>query len=238
MPLTLIRFYVDNRAWLADLTRPVNLARRLTLDGSGPSWFGAPAPQEDPLVLPGFPGRVSDGGSVNVSTLRFAPHCAGTHTESSAHLTSRRHAVSRVLGPGLIPTTVVTMTRGTVREMEGCLGDAHPGFLEALVVRQPVPFAFVPEALSLAVARGVRHLLVEGPSVDPEEDGGRLAAHRAFWDLPSTRPEGTSPRTITELVSVPSDLDDGPYLLDLQIPHLETDAVPSRPVLYPIRQAE
>lgn len=238
MPLTLIRFYVDNRAWLADLTRPVNLARLMALDGSGPSWFGAPPPQEVPLVLPGFPGRVSKGGSVNVSTLRLAPHCAGTHTESSGHLTTHAHAVSRVAGPALIPAYLVTMTRGTVDEMEKCLDAANPGFLEALVVRQPVPFAFAPEALALAVTRGVRHLLVEGPSVDPEEDGGRLAAHRAFWNLPADRPEGTSHRTITELVSVPADLDDGPYLLDLQIPHLETDAVPSRPVLYPIRQAE
>ncbi|NNE70739.1 MAG: hypothetical protein HKN29_10310, partial [Rhodothermales bacterium] len=233
MPLTLIRFFVNNRAWLADMTRPVNLARPLVLDGSGPSWFGAPSPKETPLEMPGFPGRVSDGGSVNVSRLEFAPHCTGTHTESSAHLTTRANPVSRLVTPGLLPASLVTMHDGTAGAMTAGLDGVEKGFLEALVVRQPTPFAFDPDALTLAVRHGVQHLVVEASSVDPEDDGGRLAAHRAFWQLTSGPIEGTSVRTITELARVPAGLTDGPYLLDLQIPDMVTDAVPSRPVLYP-----
>ena len=41
---------------------------------------------------------------------------------------------------------------------------------------------------------------------------------------------------VTELAFVPESLADGLYLLDLQVPAFATDAAPSRPVLYPIRE--
>jgi hypothetical protein len=79
--------------------------------------------------------------------------------------------------------------------------------------------------------QGIKHLLIDLPSVDPEEDGGRLSAHHAFWNYPQ------QPRldaTITEMVYVPSTIADGLYVLNLQIAPLETDASPSKPVLYSI----
>lgn len=238
MPLTLVRFYVDNRPFLADLTRPINLARPVVLDGSGPSWFGAPPPSESPLRLPGFVGRVAEGGSVNVSVLNLAPHCTGTHTETSAHITERSNPVTAVVGPGLIPTSLVTIAGGSASELGAKLEVAETGFLEGLVIRQPRPGPMDADALRLAAEHGVKHLLVEAPSVDPEDDGGRLCAHRAFWGLPAGHPEGTSVRTITELISVPADAPDGAFLLDLQVPSLTTDAVPSRPILYPVLPSE
>jgi kynurenine formamidase len=78
---------------------------------------------------------------------------------------------------------------------------------------------------------GVKHLLLDLPSVDREEDGGVLAAHHAFWDHPNTVDRE---RTITELLSVPADVRDGDYLLELQLPHIMNDAAPSRPVLYAV----
>jgi arylformamidase len=76
---------------------------------------------------------------------------------------------------------------------------------------------------------GVKHLLLDLPSVDREEDGGVLAAHHAFWDYPNTV---DLERTITELLHIPAEVRDGEYLLELQLPHLMNDAAPSRPVLY------
>jgi hypothetical protein len=78
---------------------------------------------------------------------------------------------------------------------------------------------------------GVKHLLLDLPSVDREEDGGVLAAHHAFWDHPATR--WTCERTITELLHrSPAEVRDGDFLLELQLPHFMNDAAPSRPVLY------
>ncbi len=76
---------------------------------------------------------------------------------------------------------------------------------------------------------GVKHLLIDLPSVDKEKDGGKLLAHKAFWNYPkNTRFDAT----ITELVYVPNSIEDGDYLLNLQIASFENDASPSKPVLY------
>ena len=78
---------------------------------------------------------------------------------------------------------------------------------------------------------GIDHLLIDLPSVDREEDNGELLSHHAFWEYP----ENTQfHRTITELIYVPTTLDDGIYLLNLQTSSFQNDAVPSRPILFPI----
>ena len=40
---------------------------------------------------------------------------------------------------------------------------------------------FQEDAIKLLVRKGVKHLLVDLPSVDREEDGGLLEAHHEFW---------------------------------------------------------
>jgi arylformamidase len=94
------------------------------------------------------------------------------------------------------------------------------------------------EAAGLLVERGIVHLVVDLPSIDRSRDEGRLTAHRVFFGLPpgatalaqATRPDAT----ITELAFVPEEVRDGAYLLELQVPALGGDAVPSRPLLYPL----
>ncbi|MFI5222440.1 MAG: cyclase family protein, partial [Bacteroidia bacterium] len=77
--------------------------------------------------------------------------------------------------------------------------------------------------------KNIKHLLVDLPSVDPESDNGKLSAHRAFWNYPS-QPRMDS--TITEMIFVDDKIKDGIYLLNIQIASIESDASPSKPVLY------
>ena len=96
------------------------------------------------------------------------------------------------------------------------------------------------EAAALLVGRGVLHLVVDVPSIDRAHDEGRLTAHRLFFGLPrgavqlaaATRADAT----VTELAFIPDALADGAYLLELQVPALSGDAVPSRPLLYAMRE--
>ncbi len=96
------------------------------------------------------------------------------------------------------------------------------------------------EAAALLVSRGIVHLVVDVPSIDRAHDEGRLTAHRLFFGLPpgavalatATRPGAT----ITELAFIPDTIADGAYLLELQVPALTGDAVPSRPLLYPVSE--
>jgi hypothetical protein len=79
---------------------------------------------------------------------------------------------------------------------------------------------------------GIKHLLIDLPSVDKENDEGKLLAHKAFWDYPKNTRFDT---TITELIYVASKIEDGIYILNLQIASFENDASPSKPVLYKIQ---
>jgi arylformamidase len=78
---------------------------------------------------------------------------------------------------------------------------------------------------------GVKHLLLDLPSVDREEDGGVLAAHHAFWDFPGHVGPASAPSP--KCSQVPAEVRDGRIpMLELQLPHFMNDAAPSRPVLY------
>lgn len=92
------------------------------------------------------------------------------------------------------------------------------------------------EAVQYLVERGIEHLVVDLPSIDRAHDEGRLTAHRLFFGLPAAETAlaraARSTCTVTELAFVPDVAVDGLYLLALQVPAIEGDAVPSRPLLY------
>ena len=106
--------------------------------------------------------------------------------------------------------------------------------------RAAAPFLSA-QAASCLVERGIEHLVLDVPSADRSSDGGVLTAHRLFFGLPpgSTQlAQAQRPTcTITELAYIGAAVADGWYLLGLQVPAIAGDAVPSRPVLYPIRAA-
>jgi hypothetical protein len=78
----------------------------------------------------------------------------------------------------------------------------------------------------------INHFLTDLPSVDRELDGGLLSFHHRFWNVPENP---NLERTITELIYVDSTVEDGEYILDLQLAPFENDASPSRPILYKIK---
>lgn len=102
----------------------------------------------------------------------------------------------------------------------------------------PHPY-FTLEAVDWLAAQGVEHLLVDTPSIDRGRDDGTLPAHRSFWALNErgeAMDERTLNRTITEFIFVPDPVEDGLYLLNLQLPDWNTDAIPSRPLIFPLRR--
>ncbi len=88
-------------------------------------------------------------------------------------------------------------------------------------------------AMQRIVDAGVQHLLIDLPSVDREEDGGALAAHHLFWNVPA---EPNFQKTITELIYVPNEISDGDYILNLQVSNFSNDAAPSRPMLFDLTE--
>ncbi len=105
--------------------------------------------------------------------------------------------------------------------------------------RGPAPAPYLTrEAAEWLVARGIETLVLDLPSADRADDGGKLTAHRIFFGLPpgSRRAADASrPRaSITELAWIGPGIPDGLYLLDLQLPAFLTDAAPSRPLLFAV----
>jgi len=102
------------------------------------------------------------------------------------------------------------------------------------------PTYFTNDAMEYLIERKVQHLLVDFPSVDKMYDDGMLSNHRLFWDvkLGSKDLSGAckTNKTITEMIFVKDHIKDGFYLCNLQVPRIETDAVPSQPLLYPLNK--
>lgn len=103
----------------------------------------------------------------------------------------------------------------------------------------PQPAFLTVEAMQRVVESGVRHLLVDLPSVDRMYDDGLLTNHHLFWNVPEKShtlgDDSWQDKTITEMIFVADDLEDGIYLLDIQAPAFCSDAAPSRPVIMPAR---
>jgi kynurenine formamidase len=98
-----------------------------------------------------------------------------------------------------------------------------------------VPPYFTSNAIELLNEQSVEHLLVEFPSIDRLDDGGRLTNHHKFWNIDQESKnlvEAWPSKTITEMIEISSSIDDGLYLLSIQAPPVRTDAMLSRPVLF------
>jgi arylformamidase len=188
--------------------------------------------------------------------LEWAPHCHGTHTECIGHILSEPVFVLDTIeqSPCLAKLISVVTKPGTSRvslqQISAALVDGLEKYA-ALIIRtlpnldsklsrnystEPEYPVLDPASIRYLAASGLRHLLLDTPSLDAA-DNTTLSNHRVWWGLESTdkdSPSAAYSRSLTEMVFVPNDLPDGDYWLELQLSPLQSDASPSRPILYPV----
>lgn len=239
----------------------------LRFNEAQPMFFGVAAASAEPITAGSFVGDVRRGGSCNCSVHTLAPHCNGTHTECVGHITQERLSVRDLAVRHLSAALLISVTPEPSAEIPGdhvisltalrtALGSATLSDYRGLVVRTlpndaskltrnhdagaPPPY-FTIDAMRHVVDQGIDTLVVDLPSIDRAQDGGKLAAHRIFWGMP---PGGTSAAaatrkhaTLTELAFIDNTVADGVYLLNLQVAPFMTDAAPSRPILLPLSPA-
>jgi len=231
-----------------DFMGGINCSFPLQHGANNPNAFHLPHPEFIPFKSGDFIGSTLQGGPVNCAILHLAPHGNGTHTESIWHISTEKYPICNVFERWFFtaqlctiePIMIADSMMITKQTIIHALGDARP---EAILIRtqksteqkmwsgMDAP-AFEPAGLAWLAEIGIRHLLTDLPSVDPEEDEGKLAAHHAFWDYPD------NPRiqaTITEMIAIPEDVNDGLYLLQFGIAPLMSDASPSMITLYPLK---
>lgn len=233
-------------------SHPLDISIPLRAGEENPNCYYAPPANFKTIRSGDFIGSVKEGGSVNYQTIEFTPHGNGTHTECYGHISASGETINSSLDTFLFTAELITVSPVKLANGDEIITEEavrkarkHAG-TEALIVRTlpngaekltknysgKNPPYFEPEALRWLAEHEVNHFLTDLPSVDKEEDEGRLAAHKAFWTSNNGNVKIRKGATITELIYINNKINDGLYLLNLQIAPLETDASPSKPIIY------
>jgi arylformamidase len=228
----------------ADLSNGHCIAIPLDNGKPQPNAFFAPLYEATPHTVEGWIGDTRKGAAVNFFNIRINPHGNGTHTECIGHISKERHAIHETLGNGFFVAQLMSVYPGVREDGDRVIDqlDWEKG-VEAIILRTLPNHSDKmtrhyghtnPPYLDAGLARKmaddhIHHLLLDLPSVDREEDGGNLSAHKAFWQFDAKQRLSA---TITEMIFVDDLIPDGLYLLQIQIPALMLDASPSRPYLY------
>lgn len=246
-----IQFDHLKKQYTADLSQPLDISQPIIEGPKQTKCFYAPDYKTDPVIAGDFIGSTQLGGPLNFLNVHINPHGNGTHTECVGHIAREKYTINKALKTFHFMAKLITVsptkldngdflvTRHQIAEL------VEEKELSAIIIRTTPndltkkqrnysgtnPTYFEESGIEYLVSRGVQHLLTDLPSVDREEDGGKLLSHKAFWQYPDNpRKEAT----ITELIYVPDVIIDGDYLLNLQIASFEIDVTPSKPVLYKV----
>lgn len=252
--MMIARIELNNTTFAIDLAKPLDIA--IPMHAKGPrAWYADPM-RIAPVINQYFTGSVALAGNVNFNDIFFNPHAHGTHTETVGHISNELVSIEKGLTRywwlaqviSVKPARAAADSAGiktgdsivTLTQLQDAIGS---DISEAIILRtlpnstdklhtnySNTNFTFLePQAARWLAQQGVQHLLVDMPSIDREEDQGKLLAHHAFWNYPS---DPRMEATITEMVFVADSIADGLYLLNLQVASFRNDAAPSRPVLY------
>lgn len=196
----------------------------------------------------GFVGSKTENGPCNLETITFTPHGNSTHTECLGHISLDTHFVNDHILDDFYTAYLFSTQGNKGGDLDFDAMDWNMlTELDALVIRtlpngtekrgkdysgKNAPYISTDVMKKIRKA-GIKHLIIDLPSVDPEWDNGALAAHHIFWQYPANSLFDCS---ITEFAYIPDSLTDGTYILKLNISNFVSDAAPSRPVLYPISE--
>ncbi|WP_269224087.1 cyclase family protein [Flavobacterium sp. IMCC34518] len=245
-----------NNEFKVDLSKPIDISIPLTNSDENPIAWYIEKPEIEPVVFGDWIGSIKEGASTNFNTISFNPHGHGTHTECLGHITREFYSINQCLKQFFFLAELVSIVPEMQAEdwvisrnqVKKALGLKTP---EAIIIRTLPNFKikksqkysntnppYLAEDAALFIREnGIKHLLIDLPSVDKEHDEGKLLAHKAFWNVKDVNILNASARldcTITEMIYVADEIEDGSYLLNLQIASFENDASPSKPILYQI----
>jgi kynurenine formamidase len=252
-----MKLFLDHKSYI-DTSKPLDISLSLSTQVPGLRAWYVNTPIIQPVKANGFNGSVIEGGAVNFRDVFFNPHGHMTHTECLGHITASVHSINTHIKEFFCKAQLITISPQDFYNEDEDVSDKiieRSQFesitideeVEALVIRtlpnlpskKTLDYSSTnPPYLSLDCMEiinrySIKHLLIDLPSVDREEDNGKLMFHHAFWGVPD---KPNYERTITELIFVENSIPDGTYILELQVAPFENDASPSRPVLYAIQE--
>jgi arylformamidase len=248
-----MKLFVDDRSYI-NTNEPIDIS--ISLKEKEPhlrAWY-LDNPRISPVMENGFIGSVEDGGVVNFRDIFFNPHGHLTHTECLGHITKEVYSINKSLKSYFFKAQLISIepqlryveryhSNDYVIHLQDLVKFDIEENVEAIIIRT-LPNSHSKKSMNYSASNppyldvetikffndnGIKHLLIDLPSVDRESDGGELLFHHAFWGVPNNL---NFERTITELIYVDPEVQDGNYILELQTAPFENDATPSRPILY------
>lgn len=239
---------VNSRTYAIYIDQPLDLSIPLRAEKQNVNAWYLDEPRIEPVKTDDWVGSVAQGADVNFNNIYFNPHGHGTHTECVGHITEKTYSINQCLKQFFFVAEVITVVpekKGkdfviSAKQLRYAIGNKKR---EAIVIRtlpntkeklsaqysNTNPPYLLEEAAIYLKNKNVKHILIDLPSLDRERDDGLLLAHNAFWN---TSGKIRTEATITELIFVPNSVEDGKYILNLQIAPFENDASPSKPILY------
>ena len=247
---------IINNTFEIDLSKPIDISIPLINTDANPIAWYIEKPQIEPVKFGDWVGKVSEGSSTNFNNIFFNPHGHGTHTECLGHITREFYSINQCLKQFFFTAELISVQPESLDEdfvitkaqIEEALNGKSP---EAIVIRtlpnleskksknysNTNPTYLLEEAAIFIRESGIKHLLIDLPSVDRENDEGKLLAHKAFWNVKDVNNLNADARldcTLTEMIFVEDNVKEGSYILNLQIASFENDASPSKPILFKI----
>ncbi len=250
-------FSYQNLDYQVDITKPIDISIPLKAGLETVNCYYADEVHYETIAVGDFVGKVSLGGSCNYQRISLTPHGNGTHTECYGHIAEDGATINECLKEFMFFATLISVP---ITKLENGDSIIKLDILKELI-KNKKPEALIIRTLANSTSKltqhysgtnppylepqigqylkeiGIKHLLLDLPSVDKEWDNGMLSTHRFFWNLPPRYEkiqieEVRKNCTITELIFVPDEIADGNYLLNLQIASFESDASPSKPILF------
>ena len=241
---------INTIKYTIDLSKPLDISMPIRGSKDNANAWYIDEPKIEPAQIDEWTASVKEGASINFNNIQFNPHAHGTHTECVGHITEKFYSINKCLKQFFFRAEVITVAPEKIDE-DYVISKSQLKFLlkqrkpEALVIRtmpntkdklsrqySNTNWPYLTEDAAEFIKKiGVQHLLVDLPSVDKEKDDGKLLAHKAFWDVNGKIRKNA---TITEFIYVKNKIEDGKYILNLQIAPFENDATPSKPILYKI----
>jgi kynurenine formamidase len=217
-----------------------------------PRAFYSPQLDIEPVRMDNWVGSTAEGGILNFKNIFINPHGNGTHTECLGHIAVEPYLIKDCLTNTHQLGQLITIDPEKLKDdyfisLEQVQAIHFAESVNCLMIRtlpnQPEdkikdwsgtnPCYISYEAMEFLVKKGIEHFMIDTPSVDREEDEGKLLAHKAFWNYPSDLPRLDA--TITEMIYAPDDIQDGLYIVNIQTLPLAMDASPSNILLYKVK---
>ena len=240
----------NSRKIQINLAKPLDVSIPLMASKKNVNAWYVDEPKIEPVKDGEWIAAVSQGADINFNNIQFNPHAHGTHTECVGHVTEKVYSINQNLKTFFFLAEVITVAPESYEE-DKVISKKQLQFALGNKKRDAIVLRTIPntreklsrqhsntnwpylkaDAVKFLVEKGIKHLLIDLPSIDREKDGGELIGHNIFWN---TKGRLRLDATITELIYVSNKIEDGEYLLNLQIAPFENDATPSKPILYKV----